>query len=100
MGRAVYRSDTELVRDLRKSAIHLANGDEIGLDLRKRVMARAMATLCTERQRRALYLYYGRWLTLEEISRLLGVDPSSVSRRIQKGIDHVKQAMKLVEGEV
>lgn len=100
MGRATYRTDAELVRDLRKSAIHLANGDEIDLDLRQRVMARAMATLCTERQRQALYLYYGRGLTLEEISGLLGVEPSSVSRRIQKGMVHVKRAMKLVEGEV
>lgn len=52
MGRATYRTDAALVRDLRKSAIHLANGDEIGLDLRQRVMARAMAILCTEKQRR------------------------------------------------
>ena len=99
MGRATYRTDAELVRDLKKSTIHLANGDEIGLDLRQRVMARAMATMCTKRQREALYLYYGRGLTLEEISGLLGVEPSSVSRRIQKGIGHVKQAIKLVEGE-
>lgn len=98
MSRPVYREEASLVMALRKSTIHLENGDEIGLNLQQRVIARAIDTMCTTGQRDVLYFYYGRGMSMEEISGLLGVEPSSVSRRIQKGIDHVKQAMKLVEG--
>lgn len=100
MGRATYRTDAELVRDLRKSTIHLANGDEIGLDLRQRVMARAIDTMCTKGQRAVLYFYYGRGMSMVEISEMLGINVSTVSQTIKSGLTRVKLALKLVEGEV
>ena len=97
--RAVYRDDPRLTMDLRKSTIHLKNGDEIGLSLRQRVISRAISIFCTKGQMDALYLYYGCGLSMMDISKQLGINVSTVSRTIKKGLSHVKQALKLVEGE-
>lgn len=99
MSRPVYREEASLVMALRKSTIHLENGDEIGLNLQQRVIARAIDTMCTKGQRAVLYFYYGRGMSMVEISEMLGINVSTVSRTIKKGLSHVKQALKLVEGE-
>lgn len=100
MSRPMYREESSLVMALRKSTIHLENGDEIGLNLQQRVIARAIDTMCTKGQRAVLYFYYGRGMSMVEISELLGIHVSTVSRTIQKGLTHVNLALKLVEGEV
>ena len=49
----------------------------------------AVRSLLTPRQQLYLYLYYGEWLSLREIGRLLRVDHASVLRSIRCGLERL-----------
>ena len=49
----------------------------------------AVLSLLTPRQQLYLYLYYGEWLSLREIGRLLRVDHASVLRSIRCGLERL-----------
>lgn len=96
MSKPIYRGDTALVRDLRVCSIHAHNGDEIGLALRQKVIARVIRRL-TPAQRNCLYYYYGRGLTMEQIARMMEVRTSTVSRNVRNGERHIWSALELIE---
>ena len=96
MSKPIYRGDAALVRDLRACSIHAHNGDEIGLALRQKVIARVIRRL-TPAQRESLYLYYGRGLTIEQIARMMEVRTSTVSRNVRNGERHIWSALELIE---
>ena len=50
---------------------------------------RRCSPLLTPRQQLYLYLYYGEWLSLREIGRLLRVDHASVLRSIRCGLERL-----------
>ena len=52
-------------------------------------MLEAVLSLLTPRQQLYLYLYYGEWLSLREIGRLLRVDHASVLRSIRCGLERL-----------
>lgn len=96
MSKPIYRGDAALVRDLRVCSIHAHNGDEIGLALRQKVIARVIRRL-TPAQRNCLYYYYGRGLTMEQIARMMEVRTSTVSRNVRNGERHIWSALELIE---
>ena len=55
------------------------------VDLADGRVLEAVLSLLTPRQQLYLYLYYGEWLSLREIGRLLRVDHASVLRSIRCG---------------
>lgn len=96
MSKPIYRGDADLVRDLRVCSIHAHNGDEIGLALRQKVIARVIRRL-TPAQRESLYLYYGRGLSMGDIARMMEVRTSTVSRNVRNGERHIRAALELIE---
>ena len=96
MSKPVYRLEAGLVRELAVCAAHAHNGDEIGLALRQKVIARVIRWL-TPAQRESLYLYYGRGLSMEDIARMMEVRTSTVSRNVQNGVRHIRAALELIE---
>ena len=65
-------------------------GGPLVLDLGERSVLRAVLERLTPRQQTYLYLYYGEWLSLREIGRLLGVDHASVLRSIRCGLNRLE----------
>ena len=63
------------------------------LDLSRREGMAALLAALTDRQALYLFLYYGEWMSLGEISALLGVDRSSVLRTIRRGLERLEQAL-------
>ena len=59
------------------------------VDLADGRVLEAVLSLLTPRQQLYLYLYYGEWLSLREIGRLLRVDHASVLRSIRCGLEPV-----------
>ena len=60
------------------------------LDLAEPAALGAVLELLTPRQQLYLYLYYGEWLSLREIGRLLRVDHASVLRSIRCGLERLE----------
>lgn len=96
MSKPVYRLEAGLVRELAVCAAHAHNGDEIGLALRQKVIARVIRRL-TPAQRESLYLYYGRGLSMGDIARMMEVRTSTVSRNVRNGERHIRAALELIE---
>ena len=65
-----------------EGGIHLAREDQLA----------ALLELLTPRQQLYLYLYYGEWMSLGEVGRLLGVDRSTVLRGIQRAQRRILEA--------
>ena len=59
------------------------------VDLADSRVLEAVLSLLTPRQQLYLYLYYGEWLSLREIGRLLRVDHASVLRSIRCGLERL-----------
>lgn len=96
MSKPVYRLEAGLVRELAVCAAHAHNGDEIGLALRQKVIARVIRRL-TPAQRNCLYYYYGRGLSMGDIARMMEVRTSTVSRNVRNGVRHIRAALELIE---
>ena len=65
-------------------------GETLVVDLADPAVLRAVLDRLTPRQQTYLYLYYGEWLSLREIGRLLGVDHASVLRSIRCGLERLE----------
>ena len=48
----------------------------------------------TARQLEMIWLYYGKGITMEEVSRRLGVNKSTVSRTIRRGENRLSRCLK------
>lgn len=55
-----------------------------GIDLTDPETAKKLLGCLTERQSVYMYLYYGEWLTMENIGKLLNVDKSSICRTLER----------------
>ena len=66
--------------DLAAYARDMAEDNSRQMGQVKRNLIRALKSDITEKQRLELLLYYGKGMTMTEISRRLGVHPSTVSR--------------------
>ena len=71
--------------DLAAYARDMAEDNSRQMGQVKRNLIRALKSDITEKQRLELLLYYGKGMTMTEISRRLGVHPSTVSRTIRRG---------------
>lgn len=55
-----------------------------------RIMAEALEKVLTPRQREMIYLYYVEKMTMKDIAKSLGLNPSTVSRTIRLGREKLK----------
>lgn len=55
-----------------------------------KILVKAIDGELTERQRQCIVMYYGKNMGVTEISRQLGIYPSTVSRHIKKGKNRLK----------
>lgn len=60
------------------------------IDLTDPETAKKLLGCLTERQAVYMYLYYGEWLTMENIGRLLGVDKSSICRTLERAAARIQ----------
>lgn len=60
----------------------------------RRALSQALREDVTEKQRRALLLYYGEGLNMTEIGQRLGVDKSTVSRTIRRGEKNLRRCVR------
>lgn len=63
-------------------------------------LARAMQEELTPRQREMLLLYYAEGLDMPQISRLLGVNKSTVSRTIKRGERRLGRCLRYGAGRL
>ena len=60
----------------------------------RRNLIRALKSDVTEKQRQALLLYYAERMTVTQIGRQLGVQPSTVSRTIHRGEQRLRRCLR------
>ena len=70
------------------------NSNSDHMDQLKRNLVRCLNEDITPRQRTMLTLYYVQQLNQPEIARLLGVDPSTVSRTILRGERQLQRCLR------
>ena len=84
LGRAKRSMREEAERSLQEQ--HL---DARHLDMADPNTAKAVLSALTPKQAVYLYLYYSEWMSLREISKLTGTDPSSIYRTIQRALRNI-----------
>lgn len=60
------------------------------IDLTDPETAKKLLGCLTERQAVYMYLYYGEWLTMENIGKLLGVDKSTICRTLERAAARIQ----------
>ena len=80
--------------DLAAYARDMAEDNSRQMGQVKRNLIRALKSDITEKQRLELLLYYGKGMTMTEISRRLGVHPSTVSRTIRRGEERLRRCLR------
>lgn len=66
--------------------LHLSAGR---LDMNDPAVSKIIMACMTDTQAVYVYLYYGEWMTLREISALTGTDHSSIMRTIYRALDNI-----------
>ena len=92
VSRTVGRGRTKIAKEAKALYEVLQAQQEPGplvVDLADSRVLEAVLSLLTPRQQLYLYLYYGEWLSLREIGRLLRVDHASVLRSIRCGLERL-----------
>ena len=92
VSRTVGRGRTKIAKEAKALYEVLQAQQEPGplvVDLADGRVLEAVLSLLTPRQQLYLYLYYGEWLSLREIGRLLRVDHASVLRSIRCGLERL-----------
>ena len=69
----------------------------VRLDLSDGATANVVLSCVTGKQAVYLYLYYGEGLSLREISALVGVDHSAVSKALQRGLGAISKTLRYRE---
>ena len=93
VARTVRRGKARIARDAKALYAILEAQEGPGplvIDLARPAVLGAVLSLLTPRQQLYLYLYYGEWLSLREIGRLLRVDHASVLRSIRCGLERLE----------
>ena len=93
VARTVRRGKARIARDAKALFAILEAQERPGplvLDLAEPAVLGAVLSLLTPRQQLYLYLYYGEWLSLREIGKLLRVDHASVLRSIRCGLERLE----------
>lgn len=93
VARTLRRGQARIARDAKALFAVLEAQEGPGLlvlDLAEPSVLSAVLSLLTPRQQMYLYLYYGEWLSLREIGRLLRVDHASVLRSIRCGLERLE----------
>ncbi|UQT49876.1 hypothetical protein M5E87_09565 [Flavonifractor plautii] len=92
MSRTVGRGRAKIAREA-KALYEVLQAQQgpgpLVVDLADGRVLEAVLSLLTPRQQLYLYLYYGEWLSLREIGRLLRVDHASVLRSIRCGLERL-----------
>lgn len=74
---------------------HNSRGTNIkDIDKRKRIMAKAIQSELTSRQRECIELYYFENIKMNCIADMLSLSPSTVTRHIKAGVKKLKNVAK------
>lgn len=95
MARRVSLEATEFDREfIALSQITNAETNSARIQLMKRALSKVIQQDLTPRQRQVILLYYYEGLTMTEIARQLGIDPSTVSRTVSRGRRNILNYLK------
>lgn len=94
-GRANIAKEARLRYQVRKT-VDVRDGKAV-LDLSRPEHLEAYLSMLTETQQRYIFLYYGEWMSLGEISSLLGKDRASVLRSIRRGLERLDELIGPVQ---
>lgn len=72
----------------------LANDNSAQMTQLKRNLSAALRQDVTPKQRQYLLLYYGKGLNLDQISQMLGVNKSTVSRTMKRGRERLHRCLR------
>lgn len=100
MGNTRYRRGAAYAADMAEYARAMAEDNQTEVSRLRRAVGRALREEVTEKQRRALLLYYGQGLNMTEIGRRLGVDKSTVSRTIRRGENNLRRCVRYGAGRL
>lgn len=96
ISRTVSRARRNLERDaksayrLRRAAEGREGGRTFRLDLSEPEHMAALLERLTVRQQLYMTLYYGEWMSLREIGRMLAVDHTAVLRGLRRGLERLE----------
>ena len=93
VARTLRRGQARIARDAKAlfAVLEAQKGPgPLVIDLAEPSVLSTVLSLLTPRQQLYLYLYYGEWLSLREIGRLLRVDHASVLRSIRCGLERLE----------
>ncbi len=95
MARRVSLEATEFDREfIALSQITNAETNSARIQQMKRALSKVIQQDLTARQRQVILLYYYEGLTMSEIARQLGIDPSTVSRTVSRGRRNILNYLK------
>ena len=100
MANTRYRRGKAYSADMAEYARVMAPDNGAEMSRLRRDLARALREEVTEKQRRALLLYYGQGLNMTEIGRQLGVHKSTVSRTILRGENNLRRCVRYGAGRL
>lgn len=80
--------------DLAEYSRLMSTDNSLQLGRLKRNLAHALRQDVTPKQREYLLLYYGEGLNLREISELVGVNKSTVSRTMKRGRERLYRCLR------
>lgn len=89
-----YRRGGQYAADMAAYAQLMAEDNHEEMGRLKRNLARAIREELTEVERKAITLYYGTRITMTEIARREGVNPSTVSRNLKRGEKKLRRCLR------
>lgn len=87
--RTLKRAKTAIQQEAERQSDNRLHLSSVRLDMRDPAVSKSILACMTATQAVYVYLYYGEWMTLREISALTGVDKSSVLRAIYRALSNI-----------
>ncbi len=89
IGRTLRRAKTAIQEEAQRQSDNRLHLPSARLDMRDPTVSKIIMACMTETQAVYVYLYYGEWMTLREISALTGIDKSSIMRTIYRALSNI-----------
>ncbi len=95
MNKPAYRMKKKLVNELALCLMQVQDGCEITETPLRATIRDALLLRTTPAQRECMYLYYVVGLRQKALAAHLGTSQSCVSRKLKRGVRHVKDALRV-----
>ncbi|WP_298034357.1 hypothetical protein [uncultured Dysosmobacter sp.] len=89
VSRTLQRAKAALQREAQRQSDNRLHLSSVRLDMRDPAVSKIIMACMTETQAVYVYLYYGEWMTLREISALTGTNHSSILRAIYRALSNI-----------